>query len=91
MALTQKGARIVKIDKQELDDYITQEPDWDENFTAFGVWKDEWKGLLEDARFELGRLFRSLWKMLVNTCPDCRKPKEILWFQAGKHDDCLPF
>ena len=81
----------MKIDRNELDNYLTQEPPERGPTTNWEFWADEWKGWFLDAKSEFDRILRSFGKQFVFLCPDCKKPKYILWFSTGDHEDCLPF
>ena len=81
----------MKIDRNELDNYLTQEPPEHGPEANWEYWIDEWKAFWYDAKFELGRLARSVLQQLVRICPDCHKPTDILWFNVGNHEDCFPF
>lgn len=83
-----------QIDRQELDDYITREPnDLAEDeygyyavkqpYTPLQIWLDDW-------RMIMGNIFRQFWTPCPSF-PNCRIPERFLWFKVGKHENCLPF
>ena len=52
------------------------------------VWVTEFKRyIIPEVKHQLKYAFA----LLVGICPDCKKVDNLLWFEIGNHEDCIPF